>query len=238
MSAMTPSQTEILPPALSKREAGKLETTARHQHGRGTRELMRLCITLRRLQDGGAHLVRGYKNFGTYAEATFSDLSASAAQQASRQGHVLLVLAEAQRLSEDKPNAVIGATGARALASILNQHGQEVMVAVFDAAAQIATPVVKETVDRAAQALLPAAPTDLPALSEDLGLVAAEVEEADLPEELHQLLDRIHLVRQALDDLGLEVSAGLARPAQAKRVAAELGEETDDLQTALRDQLA
>jgi len=66
------------------------------------------------------------------------DLSPASAKQLSRQGQALLVLEAGERISltgtgENLP----GTTGLRALARVLNQHGEKIMLSVHDRAAAL-----------------------------------------------------------------------------------------------------
>lgn len=85
---------------------------------------------LRRLHDGGAHLVRGYENFALYAQQTFDGLTANAAKQLSRQGGVLLTLARQGRIDLDGRSLPVATTALRALSVVQNSFGEQAMLAV------------------------------------------------------------------------------------------------------------
>jgi hypothetical protein len=83
------------------------------------------------------------------------------------QGAVLLVLERHERISlSDQAGVLPGATGLRALAAVLSQHGEDTMLAVYDKAAQLrpGRAVVDTTVNLAVRGLLTPPPTlDVPA---------------------------------------------------------------------------
>src|SRR3954471_24813838 len=129
---------ELLGPRLTKGEARPLEVQAKRHYRAAGRNLARFAADLRRLQDGEAHLTRGFSSFGLYAEHTFDGLSASNAKKISVQGAVLLVLERHERISlSDQAGVLPGATGLRALAAVLSQHDEDTMLRVYDKAAQL-----------------------------------------------------------------------------------------------------
>jgi hypothetical protein len=67
--ASDPGQ-ELLGPRLTKGEARPLETQAKRHYRAAGRNLARFAVDLRRLQDGEAHLTRGFSSFGAYAGFT------------------------------------------------------------------------------------------------------------------------------------------------------------------------
>ncbi len=95
---------EVLEPSLTKGQARSLESSARRHWRAASRNALVFAAELRRLHDGGAHLVRGFENFAVYAEQTFDGLSANAAKQLSRQGGVLLSLERRGRVDLGAPN--------------------------------------------------------------------------------------------------------------------------------------
>jgi hypothetical protein len=126
-----PEPQELLGPRLTKGEARPLENQAKRHYRAAGRNLARFAADLRRLQDGEAHLTRGFASFGAYAEHTFDGLSAANAKKISIQGAVLLVLEQHDRISLDEQTALLpGATGPRALAAVLSQHGEDTMLRV------------------------------------------------------------------------------------------------------------
>src|SRR3954453_12506595 len=156
--AMNPSESqEVLGPRLTKGEARPLENQAKRHYRAAGRNLARFATDLRRLQDGEAHLTRGFSSFGAYAEHTFDGLSAANAKKISVQGAVLLVLERHDRISlSDQGSQLPGATGLRSLAAVLSQHGEETMLAVYDTAAQLrpGRAVVDTTVNLAVRGML------------------------------------------------------------------------------------
>lgn len=88
MSLMTPlagnTTAELLRPTLTKGEARTLEGSARRHWRAASRNALVFAAELRRLHDGGAHLVRGYDNFAIYAQHTFDALTANTAREARR----------------------------------------------------------------------------------------------------------------------------------------------------------
>jgi len=153
---------EVLGPRLTKGEARPLETQAKRHYRAAGRNLARFAADLRRLQDGEAHLTRGFSSFGAYAEHTFDGLSAANAKKISIQGAVLLALEDHGRISLDEQTSQLpGATGLRALAVVMSQHGEETMLAIYDKASQLrpGRAVVDSTVNLAVHGLLAPAPT-------------------------------------------------------------------------------
>jgi hypothetical protein len=116
---------ELLGPRLTKGEARPLETQAKRHYKAAGRNLAKFAADLRRLQDGEAHLTRGFSSFGAYAEHTFDGLSAANAKKISIQGAVLLALEHHQRITlDDTAGPLPGATGPRALATVLTGAAQ------------------------------------------------------------------------------------------------------------------
>src|SRR3954447_25626103 len=123
MNASEPQ--EVLGPRLTKGEARPLETQAKRHYRAAGKNLARFAADLRRLQDGEAHLTRGFSSFGAYAERTFDGLSAANAKKISTHGAVLLALERHQRIDlTDQASQLPGATGLRALAAVRSQHGE------------------------------------------------------------------------------------------------------------------
>jgi len=258
---MNPSEPpqEVLGPRLTKGEARPLETQAKRHYRAAGRNLARFAADLRRLQDGEAHLTRGFSSFGAYAEHTFDGLSAANAKKISIQGAVLLALEQHGRISLDEQASQLpGATGLRALAVVLSQHGEDTMLTVYDKAAQVrpGRVVVDTTVNLAVHGLL----TLPPALSDahepppagarcedsadDLGVDVVDLEDDDDPDEdpeaVHELHDRLIEIRRALDDLGAvtsELSATRGR-SEAQRILTDLLEEIGELPDALAAAIA
>jgi hypothetical protein len=237
---------EVLGPRLTKGEARPLETQAKRHYRAAGRNLARFAADLRRLQDGEAHLTRGFSSFGAYAEHTFDGLSAANAKKISIQGAVLLALEEHDRISLDEQTSQFpGATGLRALAAVLTQHGEDAMLAIYDKASQLrpGRAVVDSTVNLAVHGLLTPPPTlDTPAEDHEPSPPGAGDKPVDVddqepdeedddpledPEAVHELHDRLIEIRRALDDLGAvtsELSVTRGRK-EALRILTDLLEE-------------
>jgi hypothetical protein len=251
---------ELLGPRLTKGEARPLETQAKRHYRAAGRNLARFAADIRRLQDGEAHLTRGFSSFGAYAEHTFDGLSAANAKKISIQGAVLLALEEHDRVSLDEQTSQFpGATGLRALAAVLTQHGEDAMLAIYDKASQLrpGRAVVDSTVNLAVHGLLTPPPTlDTPAGPEGHEPspptagekpVDGDDHEPDKdddpledPEAVHELHDRLIEIRRALDDLGAvttELSATRGRK-EAQRILTDLLEEIQELPDALAAAIA
>jgi hypothetical protein len=255
MHPSDPVAGELLGPRLTKGEARPLETQAKRHYRAAGRNLARFAADLRRLQDGEAHLTRGFSSFGAYAEHTFDGLSAANAKKISIQGAVLLALEEHGRISLDEQASQLpGATGLRALAAVMSQHGEEAMLAIYDKASQLrpGRAVVDSTVNLAVHGLLAPPPTfDPPAAAEDHGPPppAADEKPVDVdedddpledPEAVHELHDRLIEIRRALDDLGAittELAATRGRQ-EAQRILTDLLEEIHELPHALAAAIA
>jgi len=221
MHPSDPVAGELLGPRLTKGEARPLETQAKRHYRAAGRNLARFAADLRRLQDGEAHLTRGFSSFGAYAEHTFDGLSAANAKKISIQGAVLLALEQHGRISLDEHSTQLpGATGLRALAAVMSQHGEKAMLTIYDKAAQLrpGRAVVDSTVNLAVHGLLTPPPTfDTPAAAEDHEQPpsAASKKPVDVddqepdddedndpledPEAVHELHDRLIEIRRALE---------------------------------------
>jgi hypothetical protein len=226
------TQTEVLGPALSRSEARPLLNQARRHYTTATRSLIQFAADLRRLQDGGAHLLYGFDNFGTFAEHEFEGLSSASARQLTRQGHAALELEAAGRISlEGRGRDLPGTTGLRALASVLNQHDTATMLAVYDRAAaeRPGRPVVAQSVHDAMRALVRPEP---PAIEPpgDWGEDEPELPDEE-PEAMHDLRDRISAARESL--LGILVCASAADWPEAERALENLSMDTADVREAL-----
>lgn len=233
---------EPLGPVMSKGEALGLERQARRHYKTATRNLMQLCADLRRLQDGGAHFVRGFKSFGAYIEHTFDGLSAANAKQLSRQGHVLLVLEAHDRISlAGHGTNLPGTTGLRALSGVLGTHGEEVMLEVYDRAAQLRPDrkLVGETVAKVLKDMMaalvehnPDSAVDVEVLEEDDHDDPADADDDSV--EVAELRDRLLQLGALVRDLAYAVDPLAAGDgAQAHRTLAELTEELDQVRQAI-----
>jgi len=128
---------EVLSHPFDKRETDRVERRAVSLYGTAQQTTVQFAAELRRLQDGGAHLSRGYANFGEYAEHTFEGLTKVNAQMISRQGAVLLILEANGRIKlEGKGENLPGTTGVRVLAKLLKEYGQDTMLQIYDRAAE------------------------------------------------------------------------------------------------------
>jgi len=246
---------EILGPRLTKGEARPLETQAKRHYRAAGRNLARFAADLRRLQDGEAHLTRGFSSFGAYAEHTFDGLSAANAKKISVQGAVLLALEEHGRISLDEQTSQLpGATGLRALSVVLSQHGEDAMLAIYDKASQLrpGRAVVDSTVNLAVHGLLAPPPTldspaddhEPPPATGEKPVDVVDQDEADDPledpEAVHELHDRLIEIRRVLDDLGAvttELAAVRGRK-EALRILTDLLEEIQELPDALAAAIA
>jgi hypothetical protein len=248
---------EVLGPRLTKGEARPLETQAKRHYRAAGRNLARFAADLRRLQDGEAHLTRGFSSFGAYAEHTFDGLSAANAKKISIQGAVLLALEEHRRISLDEQASQLpGATGLRALAAVMSQHGEDAMLAIYDKASQLrpGRAVVDSTVNLAVHGLL-APPPALHAASEGhepppgAGETPVSVDDQEPdedddpledPEAVHELHDRLIEIRRVLDDLGAVTSelAAIRGRKEAQRILTDLLEEIHELPDALAAAIA
>ena len=239
---------DVLGPPLTKGEARPLENQAKRHFRAAGRNLARFAVDLRRLQDGQAHLTRGFSSFGVYAEHTFDGLSAANAKKISVQGAVLLVLEAHDRVSLDDAPGIPGATGLRALASVLSRHGEATMLAVYDRAALLrpGRAVVDATVNQAVAELVavPRPPAGTPPTMTARGprrRRAGRRRTADEdPEAVHELHDRLIEIRRVLDDLGAvtsELGATGGRQ-EAQRILDDLLEEMRELPDALAAAIA
>lgn len=229
---------EVLGPPLARNEADRIERRALTLYGDAQRTTVQFAAELRRLQDGQAHLARGYPNFGTYVERTFDGISAASASQISRQGAVLLVLEDNKRISlEGKGKDLPGTTGVRALASILKTFGEDAMLKVYDMARGSGRKVVAETVMAAAQELVRSEePAELGPGSVDLDEPPEEPEEADEYNEDHQeLYDRLQWLREHID--GVSDAISLKQPERAARFLDHLRDDIPHVREMVKDAL-
>jgi hypothetical protein len=196
---------EVLPALLPRHELREMINNAK-RYGRAVkRNALLLGVELRRLQDARAHETYGRISFAQWAATEFADLdlTADAAKKLSRAGRAMLTLAENGRVNLDDPRTFPGATGARALASVLSSHGEQTMLQVFDN-----TPperIVGATVNQTIAALLPpaqpATEPEPPAREDEEGDEDENPE--DLPKEVQDLRDRVERLRDYLDDIML-----------------------------------
>jgi hypothetical protein len=194
---------EVLPALLPRHELREMINNAK-RYGRAVkRNALLLAVELRRLQDARAHETYGRASFAQWAATEFADLdlTADAAKKLSRAGRAMLALAEHGRIDLNDPRTFPGATGARALASVLSSHGEQTMLQVFDN-----TPserIVGATVNQTIAAVLPPAqPTTepRPPAAEDND---EEQEVYEVSKEVQELRDRVERLRDLLDDIAL-----------------------------------
>jgi hypothetical protein len=227
---------EVLPPALTRGQARNLETSARRHWRAASRNALVFAAELRRLHDGGAHLVRGYDNFAIYAEQTFDGLTAHAAKQLSRQGGVLLALEQHGRVTLDGGALPVATTALRALSVVQNTYGEEVMLAVYDRALELrpGRAIVEQTVKAAMRErlALPEPPGGPAGAGEHLDPAAPDVDAQDddeLSDELAELVDRLDILRRHIDDLRLSVED----PVLARRELRNVVEEIEQVKAAM-----
>jgi hypothetical protein len=166
---------------------------------------------------------------------------------------VLLVLERHERISlSDQTSQLPGATGLRALAAVLSQHGEDTMLAVYDKATALrpGRAVVDTTVNLAVRgmltppptlqtpAALPAAHVPPPAAAGDQAIDEDDPDED--PEAVHELHDRVIDIRRALDDLGAVTSelAAVRGRNEAERILTDLLDEIHGLPDALAAAIA
>src|ERR1035438_8566886 len=98
----TDTHIEVLEERLSKSEALTIERSAQRHWRTARKATLLLCAELRRLQDGEAHLLRGYHTFGQYAvEKITPELSEGNAKKFAWRGAPLLALERNGRLRLD-----------------------------------------------------------------------------------------------------------------------------------------
>jgi len=228
----------VLPPSLSRGQVRSLESSAKRHWRAAARNALVFAAELRRLQDGGAHFVRGFDNFGHYAEHTFEGLTANAAKQLSRQGGVLLTLQRAGRVDLESASAVpVATTALRALSVVHNNFGEQAMLGVYDRAIELrpGRVIVEQTVKAAMRelhagiepaALGARAGADVESESVDSDL--DEDDEDGLSEELSELVDRLEVLRRHVDDFRLNVED----PVLARRELRNVVEEIEQVKAA------
>lgn len=198
---------------LSKQEALDLERQAKVALKAMVAGGYEFFAVLAKLQIGGAHVLRGFPNFGDYAADRFDDVAAEYAKKMAKTGTTLLKLMEAHKLSKlETAPKVIGTTGVRALSAIDTKHGGEIMLAVFDAAKikadELGKPITGDIVKACMLQLEPPEVLDaLPA-----GAPGTEAEADDDPDTVPehgqltiQFLDKLADVQQVLSDLTDEI---------------------------------
>jgi hypothetical protein len=208
----TSAPSEVLPPALTKGEARSLETLAKRHYRTANRNAVLFAAELRRLQDGEAHRVRGFDQFGDYVEHTFDGLSATAARQVSRQGDVALRLERHDRIDMAQRGGTLpGATALRALSVVLNDRGERDMLAVYDRATELRPEraIAEATVKQALRELAPPSPPVALAapVVADEDQDDEEDQDGALVEEAMDPEDQLDDLRQYRDDLDELITA-------------------------------
>lgn len=192
--SLTPvTQHEVLPAALTKGEADKVERKAISLYVQAQKTSVQFAAELYRLQEGQAHLTRGFSNFGTYAENTFEGVSSVNAFAISRQGRILVILENHNRISlEGQGKNLPGTTGLRALAKIYKDFGEEAMLAVYDRALETGGKVIEETVLAATRELVAPKLHELGEGAEEPTESEEDEEEEDrLPQKVEEMIDHI-----------------------------------------------
>ncbi len=194
------SSPETLPAPLSKHELRPMINKARRYGRAFKRNGQLLAVELRRLQEAGAHQTYGRASFGAWAATEFADLDLSAdnANKLSQAGRVILLLERDKRVDLEDARTFPGATGTRALASVLASHGERAMLAVHAACPH--EHVVATTVNTAAGALLPPPPPiairkPIPDWEED------DEEPEEIPKEVQELRSRVDRLHDYLHDI-------------------------------------
>ena len=195
-------QTHTPQPALTRTTVRQLEAGARRHWKNGTMAALRLAVELCQLQSAGAHRLRGFDNFGVYASQQCPGLSAAMAKNLAWVGATILKLEESGRLRSAEAHGAVGTTGARALGSVAANHGDVIMLSVFDHAVEDkpGRPLSERDVRVAARAVLSAAtpePPHPPVSATDRPYVSAE-EEVVAVDELSNVL---HLMNGDIDEL-------------------------------------
>jgi hypothetical protein len=173
--------------------------TRRHARS-AKRANQQLAASLRRLLDAEAHRTYGRKSFPEWAVAEFGefDLTIDSVKNMCKSGRALLFLHEEGRIDLGDHRTLPGTTGARALSSILSNHGDQAALEVFDACPE--GHVVGSTVNTAAGALLPPPPAST--ASETTPEDDDEEEEPeDIPEEVEKLRSHVERLHDYLHDI-------------------------------------
>jgi len=207
---LTDVSQQVLPPALSREQVNEIESKAVNLYGQAQRTSLQFAAELRKLQDGQAHIARGYSNFGLYVERTFEGIGAGNAQQISRTGHVLLVLEAANRINiYTESKTLPGVTGVRSLATLLGQFGEDAMIAVYDKAAEMAegSAVLDRHVKAATQEVIEIKPAELGEGVEEPDEPEDELDDDDT-EQLHELYDRFGILHDMLTNMADKIAEG------------------------------
>jgi hypothetical protein len=200
-------QVEVLSEQYSSKSAALPVVRQAQKHYReAKRATIQVMADLRRLQDGGVHLLYGERNFAQWAERTFEGLSAGNVKQLTRAGEIALELERHKRLDLKAPSGV-GTTGLRELSVISNEYGVEKMIEVFDTAKGMledGQDVSSTTVKAAMHLLMPPPeprveePDALPGADDDEG----SEDDVDGPVTRSELEERVSHIQDLLWDVG------------------------------------
>ena len=204
---------EVLPPVLTKSETNNIERQAQAHYSHAQRSVVLFAADLAKLQEGNAHRVRGYTQFGEYIERTFEGVSSSNASQIVRQGQIALILERTGRISlKGEGKDLPGTTGLRDLSVIRKKYGVDTMLKVYDMAKETGRKVVSDSVAAAMQQLI--GPPEVPSLEPgEPAEQQPEEDEQGYTEENSELYDRFQWLREKVDDASDRFSAGASQMA-------------------------
>jgi hypothetical protein len=221
---------DILEPALSRQQALNLERHATRLYDTGQRTVVQFAADLYRLQEGQAHLLRGFTNFGEYASTRFEGLGSVNAMQIARQGRVLVALERMGRIDIDKGENLPGTTGLRSLAKILKDLGEDAMLAIHDKAA-LSGKVTDERVAAATTELIGPKVHELGEGIEEPPEEEPEEDDDGYTEEHSELLDKMSEIHDCLYALSDAITGD--KRERARQRLAELQEEVEELAKAI-----
>ena len=187
---------ELLDAGIASRSEARRHVGAALRHYRtAKRATIQVMADLRRLQDGGVHLMYGEQNFSIWAEHTFDGLAAGNVRQLTRAGGVALELERRNLIDLHEPEGYVGTTGLRELSVVSNDFGDDKMAEVFITARESVEEgkeVSGTAVKAALNLLMPPANPELvipPALREDDE--DDGYEEEKLPPKIRELVSHI-----------------------------------------------
>lgn len=225
-NSLTPVSQEVLEP-FTRQDADKVERRAVSLYEQAQKTSVQFAAELYRLQEGSAHLIRGYSNFGEYVEHLFEGVSSVNAYAIVRQGKVLVILEQNGRISlAGKGENLPGTTGVRALAKILKDLGEEAMLAIYDEAAKSDRKVIEDTVLAATQKLIAPKLHELGEGSEE----PEEDEEDEEDEEEATLTEDQESLLDSLSDCLHEVRFALLENRDGRKYIAEITEKMPELE--------
>jgi hypothetical protein len=245
-------ETTVLGPRLTGMARHKEILAARKYYKQASNSTLLFCAHLRRLQEGEAHLdpTDPYASFSEFVigKEIAPDLTKAAIERFSWQGAPLLVLEREGLLNLVATwKMPIGTTGARALAKILTQQGEEAVLETFNLARSLKPgPVSDVTVARAQRELNPPKQKTLTAATKEQIEQAAATPEAyvspeDEPYDPAQLPEELEPMRYTLDELSADADADPASwaalnveiKARAQREMKRIRQRLDQLDEAL-----